>query len=113
MRRVRGGAAARGIALPGLVALVAGLALLLALPALLSASLLNAAIQMLIAALFACAFNLLCGQGGMLSFGHSAYFGVGVFATVHAMNALAGQGLLPTPLLQKVGIRFDTKYGTI
>ena len=113
MTRGLGGAAARGIALPGLVALLAGLALLLALPALLSASMLNAAIQMLIAALFACAFNLLCGQGGMLSFGHSAYFGVGVFATVHAMNALAGQGLLPTPLLPVVGALAGMVFGAI
>ena len=113
MTRGLGGAAARGIALPGLVALLAGLALLLALPALLSASMLNAAIQMLIAALFACAFNLLCGQGGMLSFGHSAYFGVGVFATVHAMNALAGQGLLPTPLLPVMGALAGMVFGAI
>ncbi len=55
--------------------------------------------QMLIAALFASAYNLLCGQAGMLSFGHAAYFGVGAFATVHAMNALGGAGLLPTPLM--------------
>ena len=50
---------------------------------------------MLIAALFACAFNLLAGQGGMLSFGHAAYFGVGTFATIHAMNALGGAGCCP------------------
>jgi branched-chain amino acid transport system permease protein len=72
-------------------------------PAVLSQSLLNAAIQMLIASLFACAFSLLCGQGGMLSFGHAAYFGIGAFATVHAMNAFDGAGLLPTPLLPLVG----------
>ena len=58
---------------------------------------------MLIAALFACAFNLLAGQGGMLSFGHAAYFGVGTFATIHAMNALGGAGLLPTPLMPLAG----------
>ena len=29
-------------------------------------------------AIFACAFNLLLGFGGMLSFGHAAYFGLGV-----------------------------------
>ena len=82
------------------------LVLLLALvvvPAVVPVSMVNAAIQMLIAALFACAFNLLCGQGGMLSFGHAAYFGVGSFATLHAMNALNGYGLLPTPLLPLIG----------
>lgn len=109
----RGPALPTVLALPVVLALLAGLALLLALPALLSASMLNAAIQMLIAALFACAFNLLCGQGGMLSFGHSAYFGVGVFATVHAMNALAGQGLLPTPLLPVVGALAGAVFGGI
>lgn len=83
--------------------LVLGLAILLGLPWLLSMGLLNAAIQMLIAALFASAFNVVCGQAGMLSFGHAAYFGIGAFATVHAMNALGGTGLLPTPLLPLAG----------
>jgi branched-chain amino acid transport system permease protein len=81
----------------------AGVALLAALPSLLSAGLLNASIQMLIAALFACAYSLLAGRAGLLSFGHAAYFGVGAFATVHAMNAFGGAGLLPTPLLPLVG----------
>ncbi|WP_240989570.1 branched-chain amino acid ABC transporter permease [Salipiger mangrovisoli] len=77
--------------------------MLLAMPWLVSGSFLNAAIQMLIAALFAMAFGLLCGRAGMLSFGHAAYFGVGAFAAVHAMNAFGGEGLLPTPLLPLVG----------
>ncbi|MET0310863.1 MAG: branched-chain amino acid ABC transporter permease, partial [Burkholderiaceae bacterium] len=77
--------------------------LLAAAPVLLSQGLVNAAIQMLIAALFASAYNVLCGQAGMLSFGHAAYFGVGAFSTVHAMNALGGSGLLPTPLLPLAG----------
>ena len=49
-----------------LVPCVAGVLLLAALPYLLTQGLLNAAIQMLIAALFASAYNLLCGQAGML-----------------------------------------------
>jgi len=81
----------------------AGVALLAALPLLLHAGLVNAAIQMLVAALFACAYSLLSGRAGMLSFGHAAYFGIGGFATVHAMNAFGGAGLLPTPLLPLVG----------
>ncbi|HEX3140035.1 MAG TPA: branched-chain amino acid ABC transporter permease [Rhizobacter sp.] len=83
--------------------LVAGVALLAALPAVLPTGLLIASIQMLIAALFACAYSLLAGRAGMLSFGHAAYFGIGAFATVHAMNALGGTGLLPTPLMPLVG----------
>jgi branched-chain amino acid transport system permease protein len=77
--------------------------LLVALPGLLPSGLLNAAIHMLIAALFATAYNVLAGQGGMLAFGHAAYFGIGAFAVVHAMNALGGQGLLPAPLVPAAG----------
>jgi len=85
------------------VLIAVAVAALVAAPAVLSPGLINAAIQMLIAALFASAFSLLCGQAGMLSFGHSAYFGLGAFATIHAMNAFNGAGLLPTPLLPVVG----------
>ena len=95
------------------IALAVGVGLLLALPALTTASLLNASIQMLIAALFACAFNVLCGQGGMLSFGHAAYFGVGTFATVHAMNAFNGAGLLPTPLMPLAGAAMGLLVGIV
>ncbi len=87
----------------GPVLLVAVTVILFVLPSVLSEALVNAAVQMLIAALFASAFNVLAGQGGMLSFGHAAYFGVGTFATLHAMNALSGEGLLPTPLLPLFG----------
>ncbi|CAM3528694.1 branched-chain amino acid ABC transporter permease [Bordetella sputigena] len=95
------------------LACLAGVVLLAALPYLLSQGLLNAAIQMLIAALFATAYNLLCGQAGMLSFGHAAYFGIGAFATVHAMNALGGEGLLPTPLMPLAGAAGGLIFGGI
>jgi len=96
-----------------LLALAIGVALLAAVPFLLSQGLVNAAIQMLIAALFASAYNVLCGQAGMLSFGHAAYFGVGAFSTVHAMNALGGTGLLPTPLLPLAGALGGLVVGAI
>jgi branched-chain amino acid transport system permease protein len=35
-------------------------------------------------ALFACAFNLLIGYVGLLSFGHAAYFGMGSYISAHA-----------------------------
>lgn len=35
-------------------------------------------------ALFACAFNLLLGYGGLLSFGHAAYFGGASYVSAHA-----------------------------
>ena len=93
--------------------LLVGVAVLLAVPSLVSQGLVNAAIQMLIAALFAAAYNLLCGQAGMLSFGHAAYFGMGSFATVHAMNALGGSGILPTPLMPLAGAFGGLVFGAV
>src|SRR6476620_9847761 len=43
-------------------------------------------------------YNILFGQGGMLSFGHAVYTGMGAFIAIHAMN-LATQGTLPVPLV--------------
>lgn len=37
-------------------------------------------------ALFACAFNLLLGFVGLLSFGHAAYFGIGAYLAAHALK---------------------------
>src|SRR4026208_906841 len=49
-------------------------------------------------AIVAClAYNILLGQGGMLSFGHAVYSGLGAYITVHALNML-GKGAFPTPL---------------
>jgi branched-chain amino acid transport system permease protein len=42
--------------------------------------------QMSITIVFALAYNMLLGQGGMLSFGHAVYAGVGGFACMHIMN---------------------------
>ena len=43
-------------------------------------------------ALFACAFNLLLGYVGLLSFGHAAYFGLGGYIGAHAAKVM---GLSP------------------
>ncbi|MCO5110360.1 MAG: branched-chain amino acid ABC transporter permease [Burkholderiaceae bacterium] len=43
-------------------------------------------------------YNILLGQGGMLSFGHAVYTGLGSFLAIHAMN-LAGEGRMPIPLV--------------
>ena len=45
-------------------------------------------------AIFACAFNLLLGYGGMLSFGHAAYFGLGSYLTSWLVTS-AHWGTLP------------------
>jgi branched-chain amino acid transport system permease protein len=60
---------------------------------------------MLIASLFAAAFNLLAGQAGLLSFGHAAYYGIGAIATLQLMRILeTGAGMFPTPLLPLAGL---------
>lgn len=42
--------------------------------------------SMLCFALFACAFNLLLGYTGLLSFGHAAFFGGAAYFTAHAVK---------------------------
>lgn len=87
-----------------LLPLVLVLAVLIGLPPFLGAGLQNVMVNMLIAVLFATAFNLLMGQGGMLSFGHAAFYGVGAFAVMHLMVAIDRGGMnFPTPLLPLAG----------
>ena len=47
--------------------------------------------------IFGLSYNMLLGQGGMLSFGHAVYSGLGAFFAIHAMN-LATRGTLPIPV---------------
>jgi len=52
----------------------------------------------------ALAYNLLLGQGGMLSFGHAVYAGLGSYCAVHALNAVAaGVFYMPVSLIPLVG----------
>lgn len=53
--------------------------------------------QTAIMMIFALSYNMLLGQGGMLSFGHAVYSGLGAFFVVHAMN-LATRSALPIPV---------------
>ena len=53
--------------------------------------------QMGIAIIACLSYNMLLGQGGMLSFGHAVYTGLGAFLAVHALNAV-GDGTLPLPV---------------
>ncbi|WP_291589232.1 branched-chain amino acid ABC transporter permease [Comamonas sp. UBA7528] len=54
--------------------------------------------QMGYAIIICLSYNILLGQGGMLSFGHAVYTGLGSFIAIHAMN-LASSGSLPVPLV--------------
>ena len=42
--------------------------------------------KLLCFALFACAFNLLIGYVGLLSFGHAAFFGIAAYSCAHALK---------------------------
>ncbi len=62
--------------------LVALLGLPLVFDSILAISIMN---QRAIAIVFGLSYNMLLGQGGMLSFGHAVYFGLGGFLSVHAL----------------------------
>jgi len=59
--------------------------------------------QMAITIVFALSYNMLLGQGGMLSFGHAVYMGLGGFCAMHVMNMVEGGLWLPLPVLPIVG----------
>jgi hypothetical protein len=53
--------------------------------------------QMGIAIIACLAYNMLLGQGGMLSFGHAVYTGLGSFLAIHTLNMVT-KGSAGTPL---------------
>jgi branched-chain amino acid transport system permease protein len=60
--------------------------------------------QIGIGVIFALSYNMLLGQGGMLSFGHAVYSGLGAYFSVHALNLIAkGSLTFPVTLLPLVG----------
>ncbi len=89
------------------------LALMVAVPPFLGLAWQNALVNVLIASLFALAFNLLIGQAGLLSFGHAAYFGVGAFAALHLMISIEEGLAFPTPLVPLAGAATGLFIGLI
>ncbi|MGV3727180.1 branched-chain amino acid ABC transporter permease [Hydrogenophaga sp.] len=60
--------------------------------------------QMGIAIIACLSYNILLGQGGMLSFGHAVYTGLGSFLAIHALNSVSAGSLpLPVSLVPIVG----------
>jgi len=60
--------------------------------------------QMGIAIIACLSYNILLGQGGMLSFGHAVYTGLGSYMAIHALNSVSGGQLnIPVSLLPIVG----------
>ena len=53
--------------------------------------------QMGIAIIACLSYNILLGQGGMLSFGHAVYTGLGSYVAMHTLNRISG-GALPIPV---------------
>ncbi|CAN5906714.1 hypothetical protein BH11PSE12_BH11PSE12_17110 [soil metagenome] len=47
--------------------------------------------------IFGLSFNMLLGQGGMLSFGHAVYSGLGAFFAIHTMN-MVSNGVINFPI---------------
>jgi branched-chain amino acid transport system permease protein len=80
------------------------LVLLLA-PLVFSSSLSQTLLSQMGIAIVAClSYNMLLGQGGMLSFGHAVYSGLGGFLAIHALNKVADGSLhLPVSLVPLVG----------
>lgn len=70
--------------------------------------------QMGIAIIACLAFNMLLGQGGMLSFGHAVYSGLGSFFAIHTLNMIsAGQLQLPVSAIPLVAGFFGMLFGVI
>jgi branched-chain amino acid transport system permease protein len=82
-----------------------GFALILAVAPLLFTSSLSHTMlsQMGIAIIVCLSYNMLLGQGGMLSFGHAVYSGMGSFLAIHTLNLVSGGWPLPVSLTPIVG----------
>ena len=60
--------------------------------------------QMGIAIIACLSYNMLLGHGGMLSFGHAMYSGLGAYLSMHALNAItSGSFPIPVSLVPLVG----------
>ena len=63
--------------------------------------------------IFGLSYNMLLGQGGMLSFGHAVYSGLGAFFAVHAMNSTGVGASIPTTLIPLVGGLAGMAFGVL
>jgi len=70
--------------------------------------------QMCIMVIFSLSYNMLLGQGGMLSFGHAVYFGLGGYFTIHLIKMASGGGFfMPLPLVPLAGGLAGLLFGLI
>ncbi|HUK61416.1 MAG TPA: branched-chain amino acid ABC transporter permease [Stellaceae bacterium] len=99
-------ASATGARGSGLIGLAVGVVLLIAAPFLFYPVF---AMEVLCMALFACAFNLLIGGGGLLSFGHAAFFGAGAYIAAETAKSFG----FPFELALLCGIASATALGLL
>ncbi len=59
--------------------------------------------QMGIAIVACLSYNMLLGQGGMLTFGHAVYTGLASFVSIHVLNAIGAGFPLPVSLVPLAG----------
>jgi branched-chain amino acid transport system permease protein len=70
--------------------------------------------QMGIAIIACLAFNMLLGQGGMLSFGHAVYSGLGSFFAIHTLNLVSkGELSLPVSMIPLVAGLFGALFAVL
>ena len=84
--------------MPARIALGIALGVLLLLPLVLPTFFLVLLIEIAIVALFATSFNLLMGYGGMVSFGHAAYFALGAYTAALLVKKAGVPMLLALPV---------------
>lgn len=70
--------------------------------------------QMGIAIIVCLSYNMLLGHGGMLSFGHAVYSGLGSFLAIHTLNMVTKGSLpLPVSLIPIAGGLFGALFAVI
>ena len=64
---------------------------------------------------FALAYNMLLGQGGMLSFGHAVYFGLAGYFTIHYLNFVFEERVpyIPVTLIPLLGGLVGLLFGIL
>ena len=94
----------------------AGAVLLLVLPQVFSSGFaLTLMSQIGLLVVFALAYNMLLGQGGMLSFGHAVYFGLAGYFTVHYLNFIYEEQVpyIPVTLIPLFGGLVGLLFGVL
>ena len=95
---------------------IAAIVVILALPLVVkSGSHITMVNQMGVLIIFALAYNMLLGQGGMLSFGHAVYFGLAGYSVAHYLNGVGEATLpyLPVSLIPLMGGAVGLFFGVL